>query len=177
MTIEQAMPSRAQEFRTGWPLVLSAMLGIGLGLSPVPFYTIGMLAPELVKAFGWSFGQVMAGLSVMTFTVMLVAPFTGLLADRFGVRWVTLGSVLAFGLSFMGFALNNGSLIQFYVTWAIMAAAGAGTLPMTWTRAVNGAFDSARGLALGLSLLGTGIFGYLVKPLTAWLIVELGWRE
>ncbi len=176
MTIEQAMPSRAQEFRTGWPLVLSAMLGIGLGLSPVPFYTIGMLAPELVKAFGWSFGQVMAGLSVMTFTVMLVAPFTGLLADRFGVRWVTLGSVLAFGLSFMGFALNNGSLIQFYVTWAIMAAAGAGTLPMTWTRAVNGAFDSARGLALGLSLLGTGIFGYLVKPLTAWLIVELGWR-
>ena len=106
--------SKLQEFKAGWPLVMAAMLGIGLGLSPVPFYTIGMLAPELVKAFGWNFGQVMAGLSVMTFSVMAVAPFVGLLADRFGVRWVTLGSVLAFGLSFMAFALNNGSLILFY---------------------------------------------------------------
>ena len=168
--------SKLQEFKAGWPLVMAAMLGIGLGLSPVPFYTIGMLAPELVKAFGWNFGQVMAGLSVMTFSVMAVAPFVGLLADRFGVRWVTLGSVLAFGLSFMAFALNNGSLILFYFLWFVLAVAGAGTLPMTWTRAVNGAFDSARGFALGLSLLGTGIFGYLVKPLTAWLIAELGWR-
>ena len=40
------------EFRTGWPVVLAAMLGIGLGLSPVPFYSIGMLAPELATR-GW----------------------------------------------------------------------------------------------------------------------------
>jgi len=164
------------EFRQGWPVVVAAMLGIGLGLSPVPLYTTGALAPHLAEAFGWGFGQIMAGLTVMTLTVLLAAPVVGMLADRFGVRPVALISVVLFGLSFMGFALSNGSLTLYYATWAVMAVAGAGTLPITWTRAVNNWFEARKGLALGVALLGTGLFGFLVKPLTAWLVAEFGWR-
>ena len=164
------------EFKQGWPIVLAAMLGIGLGLSPVPIYTTGALAPHLAQTFGWGFGEIMAGLTVMTFTVLIASPVVGLLADRFGVRPVALTSVVLFGLSFMGFAFSNGSLPLYYATWAVMAVAGAGTLPVTWTRAVNNRFETRKGLALGLALLGTGLFGYLVKPLTAWLVVEFGWR-
>jgi predicted MFS family arabinose efflux permease len=165
-----------QEFRRGWGVVLAAMLGIGLGLSPVPFYTIGMLAPELRKAFGWEFSAMMVGLPIMTLGVLIVSPLVGLLADRYGVRRVTLVSIVLFSLSFMSFALNKGSIELFYLNWALMAVFGAGTLPITWTRAVNNRFDLHKGLALGLSLLGTGVFGFLVKPLTAWLIADYGWR-
>lgn len=164
------------EFRQGWPIVVAAMLGIGLGLSPVPMYTTGALAPYLAESFGWGFGEIMAGLTVMTFTVLLAGPVVGMLADRFGVRPVALISVALFGLSFMGFALSNGSLLLYYVTWGVMAVAGAGTLPITWTRAVNNWFETRKGLALGVALLGTGLFGFLVKPLTAWLVAEFGWR-
>ncbi|MGX1802323.1 MFS transporter, partial [Brevundimonas naejangsanensis] len=101
------------EFRQGWPVVVAAMLGIGLGLSPVPLYTTGALAPHLAQAFGWGFGQIMAGLTVMTLTVLLAAPVVGMLADRFGVRLVALISVVLFGFSFMGFALSNGSLVLY----------------------------------------------------------------
>jgi MFS family permease len=109
--------------------------------------------------------------------VLVASPLVGLLADRFGVRRVALTSVVLFSLSFMGFALGTGSITLFYLNWAVMALAGAGTLPITWTRAVNNRFDVHKGLALGLSLVGTGIFGFLVKPLTAWLIAEHGWRS
>jgi predicted MFS family arabinose efflux permease len=175
---DQAAPASHSyaEFARGWPVVLASMLGIGLGLSPVPFYTIGMLAPELHKAFGWEFGAIMGGLPVMTLAVLLASPAVGLLADRFGVRRVALTSVALFALSFMGFALGTGSITLFYFNWALMAVLGAGTLPVTWTRAVNNHFEVRKGLALGLSLLGTGVFGFLVKPLTAWLIAEHGWR-
>jgi len=171
-----AAQAGSQEFRRGWGVVLAAMLGIGLGLSPVPFYTIGMLAPELHKAFGWEFSAMMVGLPIMTLGVLIVSPLVGLLADRYGVRRVTLVSIVLFSLSFMSFALNNGSIELFYLNWALMAVFGAGTLPITWTRAVNNRFDLHKGLALGLSLLGTGVFGFLVKPLTAWLIADHGWR-
>jgi MFS family permease len=164
------------EFRQGWPVVLAAMLGIGLGLSPVPFYTIGVLAPELAREFGWGFGEIMGGLSVMTFAVLVASPLVGLLADRYGVRPVTLMSVVLFSLSFMAFALGTGNIVLFYVTWGVMAVAGAGTLPITWTRAVNSWFEERKGLALGLSLLGTGLFGAAIKPFTAWIIEEHGWR-
>ena len=164
------------EFRRGWPVVLSAMLGIGLGLSPVPFYTIGVFAPVLAKQFHWGFGVIMAGLTINTVSVLVVSPVIGVLADRYGVRKVAIISVVLFGLSFMVFALGNGLLTLFYITWALMAVGGSGTLPITWTRAVNSWFDVRKGFALGLSLLGTGLFGFLIKPITVWLIAEVGWR-
>ena len=164
------------EFKRGWPVVVASIFGIGLGLSPVPFYTIGMLAPELNKAFGWEFGAIMTGLMIMTFGVLIASTVVGHLADRFGVRRVALISTVLFALSFMAFSLSNGSIVLFYVNWAVMALLGAGTLPVTWTRAVNNYFDARKGLALGLSLIGTGIFGFLIKPITAWLIATYGWR-
>lgn len=164
------------EFGKGWPVVLSAMLGIGLGLSPVPFYTIGVLAPELAREFGWGFGQIMTGLPIMTMAVLVASPIVGFMADRFGVRPVTLISIVLFALSFAAFALMNGDILFFYLNWGIMAAFGAGTLPITWTRAVNTWFEERKGLALGLSLLGTGLFGAAVKPFTFWLVEDFGWR-
>ncbi len=164
------------EFRGGWRVVFASLVGIGLGLSPVPFYTIGMLAPELAKQFHWQFAQIMGGITIMTGTVLVAAPVVGLLADRFGVRRVALVSIVAFGVSFCAFAGTAGSLPLFYANWALIAVAGTGTLPITWTRAVNNRFEIRKGLALGLSLLGTGLFGFLIKPVCAWLILHFGWR-
>lgn len=164
------------EFRDGWPVVTSAMLGIGLGLSPLPFYTIGILAPELAKEFGWGFAEILGGLPIMTFAVLVASPAVGLIADRIGVRTVALASLFLFGLAYAAFAFGNGDIRLFYLTWGVMAFVGAGTLPVTWTRAVNNRFDVRKGLALGLSLVGTGLFGFACKPYTAWLVEEFGWR-
>ena len=170
------MQTGKEEFKRGWQIVLASSLGIGLGLSPVPFYTIGMFAPELAAEFGWGFGDIMTGITVMTLTVLLSSPLVGGLADRFGVRPVILASIALFSLGFATFALGNGSLLLFYFSWGLIAAVGAGTLPITWTRGVNLWFEKKKGLALGLALVGTGVFGSLLKPLTAFLIAELGWR-
>ena len=164
------------EFRKGWPIVLASMLGVGLGLSPLPFYTMGLLAPQLASAFGWGMGQIFFGITITTFMVLWAGPLAGWLAQRYGARPVALGSLLLFGLSFMAFALGDGSLTQYYLTWAAVAVLGAGTLPITWTRGVNAWFEARKGLALGLTLMGTGLFGIVAKPLTAWLIASHGWR-
>ena len=164
------------EFRSGWPVVLSAMLGIALGLSPLPFYTIGVFAPHLAKAFGWSQGQIMGGLTMTTLMVLWAGPVVGWLATRWPVRRVAIGSLVLFSFAFMALGLSSGSLVQYYLTFAAIAVLGAGTLPITWTKAVNHRFDRAKGLALGISLMGTGIFGFFSKGLTAWLIARFGWR-
>jgi MFS family permease len=164
------------EFRRGGGVVLSSLVGIGLGLSPLPFYTLGLFAPYLAKAFHWNQATIMSGLLVMTVLIVLMGPLIGWLADRYGVRRVTLVSVVLFGVSLLGFALQDGSLSRYYLTWGVMAAVGAGTLPVTWTRAVNGWFDHRKGLALGLALIGTGVAALLLKPYTAWAIDAFGWR-
>jgi MFS family permease len=152
------------------------MIGLGLGLSPLPFYTIGMFAPELAKAFGWSFSAMMFSVTVQSGVVVASGPVAGFLLDRYGARAVALVSVPLFALAYMSLALANGSLAIYYGQWVAMSVVGAGTLTATWTRVINGWFDKYRGLALGVASSGTGLTAFLVKPLTAWLIGSYGWR-
>ncbi len=168
--------SAYSEFRIGWPVVISSMLGIAFGMSPLPFYTIGVFAGPLAGEFGWGIDKVLSGLAVFTLAAMIASPLIGSLSDRLGVRRVALTSVFLFSLSFMAFALNNGSLLLYYVLWALLAFCGAGTLPMTFTRAISNRFHHKRGLALGVALIGTGVSGALAKLFAAWVMAEAGWR-
>jgi MFS family permease len=164
------------EIPQGWLVVVSAMFGVAVGLSPIPFYTIGMFAPELSHAFGWSFAALMGSIAIQSGTVILVSPLAGAAVDRFGARPIALGSLVLFGLCYMSLALTPGSLWVFYAQWVVMSVLGAGTLSGTWTRVVNGWFDRNLGVALGLASTGTGFAGFLLKPLGLWLIKDFGWR-
>ncbi len=169
-------PSGYGEFKRGWPIVLASLLGICLGLAPMPFYTIGIFAPHLAAEFGWSIGEIMGGITITTVMAIWSVPLAGVLAERLGVRRVALASQVLFAFAFMAMALSNGSLLLYYFTWCLIAVLGAGTLPITWTKAVNQWFDVRKGLALGVSLMGTGVFGIFCKPLVTWMIEGFGWR-
>ena len=100
----------------------------------------------------------------------------GLLVDKVGVRKVAISSVLAFSLSLMLHAANPGSYTYFLAMWVVVAVCGIGTLPITWTRAINHWFHDCRGLALGSALVATGLFGIIAKLYVAGLIDAYGWR-
>ncbi len=170
------MASKYAEFKFGWPVVFASAIGIGLGMSPLPFYTIGVFAAPLVAEFGWGYDQVFLSLAVFTLAAVVASPATGYLADRYGPRRVALISLVLFSLAFMSFSLMNGSMFMWLATWGLLAVCGAGTLPITWTRAVIGWFFEKRGLALGFALIGTGLFGILAKQYAFFLINLVGWR-
>lgn len=169
-------PTQLLDSARGWVVVAAAMVGVALGLSPLPFYTIGMFAPELSREFGWSFASLMGSLAVLSIVVMGSSPLAGFAVDRYGARRVAIISMFLFGLTFMSLSLSGGSIWVYYGQWVIMSVVGAGTLSGTWTRVVNGWFDKHRGLALGVASCGTGITGFLIKPFAAYLIQDHGWR-
>jgi MFS family permease len=150
------------EFRRGWMALLAAFIGNALGAGTLGFYSLGVLAPELHAQFGWGTGAIAGGLLVMTLTTLIVSPFAGLL-DRLGVRAVAATSTLLLALSFALFAALPLSLPLYYGLWALVATAGAGTFPMTWSRLINQSFQRRRGLALGISFVGSGLTGFLLK--------------
>ncbi len=170
------MQSRYKEFSFAWRVVLASALGIGLGLSPLPIYTLGVFAGPLSQEFGWGVDKVFIALLVTTICALLLSPVIGLIVDRVGARKVVLPSVLGFGVGLMLLGLNPGSFPLYIATWVVIGVLGVGTLPITWTRVINNWFSECRGLALGLALVSTGISGICAKFWVAYLIGAFGWR-
>lgn len=170
------MTTKYSEFKYGWPVVVASLFGIALGMSPLPFYTLGLFIGPYGAEFGWRVDQVLMAFTVFTLAALVLAPLVGYIADRVGVRLVVLISIPTFSLGIMAMALNNGSLTFYLFLWGLLATLGIGTLPITFTRAVNRWFRDSRGLALGIALIGTGLSGFLAKLLVAWLIPLVGWR-
>jgi MFS family permease len=109
--------------------------------------------------------------------VVLTVPFVGGLADRIGVRKVAIGTLALFGLCFAALAFTPASLLGFYLLWILLGALGGGSTPVTWTRAVNAWFVYNRGLALALTLMGTGLTAAFLPSFATWLIEQYGWRQ
>ena len=164
------------ELRRDWRLLAACTVGFGMSLSGIPFYTLGVFVDPLHAAFGWSVSAIQFGLTISYLTTMATMPAYGWLADRVGARPVALASLTLLGLAFMALGLQRGQLWTFYLNWFFIALFGTGTLAITWSRALTQAFRAGRGLALGLSLLGTGVIGIVGPPITRALIDGVGWR-
>lgn len=167
----------AVEFRRGWPVLVAAALGTAFGASPIPFNSAGPFTKPLAEEFGWGRGDIQLALFWFTAAVVLTVPFIGGLADRIGVRKVAIGTLALFGITFAALAFTPASLFAFYLLWVLMGALGGGSTPVTWTRAVNSWFVHNRGLALALTLMGTGVTAAFLPSFATWLIEHHGWRK
>ncbi len=164
------------EFGRGWKVLVASLLGVAFGASPLPFNTIGFFIDPLQQEFGWSRTEISFGVTIYGMLAAFLAPLFGWLADRYGVRRVALGSLAIFGLTFASFAIIPGELWAFYLVWLMIGLFGIGSTPVTWSRAVNLWFFRQRGLALGITLVGTSISAMILPFLTTNFISEFGWR-
>jgi len=164
------------EWKASWPIVLASFVGIALCLSPLPYYAAITIGPEFGKEFGWSRVDIQSGFMFMTAGVLIGAPIAGGLTDRFGTRRVLLPSILALGVMTAAFGLMNANPIIYFSIFYLVAVLGAGTLPLTWSKAIVNNFKDSRGLALGIALTGTGIYGLLAPPFIRSVIDAGGWR-
>jgi predicted MFS family arabinose efflux permease len=165
-----------REFSAGWKVLLAAMVGNAFSAGTLATYSIGILGPALAQEFHWGSGVVNGGYLTLAIATLMAAPLAGMLADRIGVRAVALGSALILAPTYMAFAALRGSVSAYLLMFAAVALLGSGTLPLTWSRALNNRFEANKGLALGLSLFGTALSGSLLKPYLFALVDRGGWR-
>jgi MFS transporter, OFA family, oxalate/formate antiporter len=164
------------EFAKGWRPLAAALIGVACGASPIPFNVLPLVLGPVTNEFGWSFAEAAAGVTIFGIIASLLAPVFGGLADRFGVRPVAIGSLLAFAVTFASFYLLPGSLNGWYLFWALLGIVGIGSTPVTWSRAVSMWFSKNRGLALGIMLLGTSLSALVVPQIAQRAIDAFGWR-
>ncbi len=160
----------------GWKVVVASLVGVTLGLSALPFYTLGVFAGPIADEFGWSRADVQSGLLFSMIATVAFAGVTGWMIDRFGARAVALGAQVGLAVGLLLLAAQPGPAWVWKASWLVMAALSLGTTPLTWSRGIADWFAKARGKALGIALSGSGITAVIAPPVAMFAVDAVGWR-
>lgn len=169
-------PSTARgELKRGWPLLIAT--AAGASLAPLTVYTLGLFVEPLQAEFGWSRGFISSALTIYAFVSVLLAGPVGYIIDVFGPRRVALPGMVFFCLAIAALALTTQSQMSWWGLWFLVACGAILVKPTVWTAAIIGRFDSARGIALALTLCGGSITAMLGPLVAERLIADHGWRN
>lgn len=170
------------------PATLFARIGagfdavsIGLGITMtigygVLFYSFAMLAPEIMKSFGWSRSFVFGAFSLALLSGAVLAPVAGRALDRFGGR-----AVLCFGSILAGGALVLVSQAQtqwgFLAALVVVEAASAFVLYEIGFATLTQIHGRAARPAISAVTLIAGFASTIFWPLCGWLLTWMSWRD
>ena len=157
----------------GWWIVGASFL-TALCVGGVVFYGFTAFFEPIANEMGWSYTQISLAASLRGLEIGILAPFTGILADRWGPRRLIASGVVitAAGLALLS---TTTSLVMFYGAFALFAigmSACSFTVLMT---AVANWFRRKVGIASGIAICGFGFSGLLV-PVIVRLIAVYEWR-
>lgn len=164
------------EFSHHWPLVLVCAVGIGVGVSSLPFYTQGLFIEAWIADFGWSRAQASLGILGSTLALAAVLPFIGSIVDRYGLVTPVMISLLGLSVAYVLLGMFVQSIATFVMLAMLQAILGSASSPLAYTRAINTVFDKQRGLALGVALSGAGVAATFGPTLISNAIDTFGWR-
>ncbi len=140
--------------------------------------TIGGLSvfdESLLQTFGWTRGALKFR-DLLTLAIAgLIGPLAGALADRFGVRPLMAAGALVLALG-MALYARIGSVLHMYAIHVLFAVVLASCGLIVAVMLVSRWFVSRRGTALGITLVGTSLGGFVMPQVGAWLIESRGWR-
>ena len=159
----------------GWRIVAGAFT---TQLFIVGFFTYAasLLIPHLQQEFNVSLEQVMYGMTIGTFTGLLLSPIAGALVDRVSVRMLMVLGSLAFagGLALMA---RSTSITQ-YVWWfgITMTVSNCFGSMIPAAAVVSRWFTVNRGRALGIAAIGTSAGGAILPGILEYWLGDGDWR-
>jgi len=163
----------SSEFARLWPLAITASLGMSLAAS-MPIM-LGVMMVPIEREFGWSRALISSGSLIVSVLGLLLSTAAGYAIDRIGARRIGIAVVLGMSGTLMLLSTMTDTVWHWWILWGIygLAATATGTV---WLAPITARFDRQRGLAIALTLAGTGVSGTLL-PIIANHVLELyGWR-
>lgn len=159
----------------GWTVVGVAALAT---FTEVTFFNpvLGVFMPALTKDFGWGRTEISGVMTTGSLMGAFMSPVFGPWIDRYGGRMFVAGGALVMGVCLLLLSLVQ-NVWEFYVLYSIGRAMASGLVGLAATVTVSKWFVRRRGLAIGVTTLGTRA-GFAIMPIGVQVIISgWGWRE
>jgi MFS family permease len=157
----------------GWVIVTSAFLitFITCGVN----FSYGVFFLPIINEFGWSRGLASVVMLVAGLAYAATLPLTGILADRYGYKWVLAVSA---GCLSLGLILSSTitELWQLYIFTGLLVGLSISASFAIPVALVSLWFTRKQGLALGIATLGISLGTATIPVLISYMISTTGWR-
>ncbi len=163
------------ELRDGWPVILSAMLGILM--TNIHTYSLGMFIRPLEHDFGWTRADITVATGIGSAMGLVLYPIVGMAIDRIGARKLALPGVVVYCAALAGLGLTGPAIWSWWLAYAILTCGHMMASVSVWTSGVAGRFDKQRGMALGIAFVGGGICSGVMPSVANYLIHNFGWSQ
>ena len=152
-----------------------ALVGLAHGVSHFSQLLLAPLFPWLKDAFGVSYTELGALLTIFFVASSAVQTASGFVVDRFGPRPVLLGGLSLLGLAALGYASSTSYAML--AAWAVVAGVGNGVFhPVDYTLLNRKVHKSRLGHAYSAHGI-TGTLGWALAPaLMVPTALAFGWR-
>tara|TARA_R110000796_G_scaffold118968_8_gene233026 strand:- start:4412 stop:5707 length:1296 start_codon:yes stop_codon:yes gene_type:complete len=158
-------------------VVVAATVGNIVSTTPAVSAVFSLFLVPISTEFGWPRATVSGVLLLTAVMSAIIYPIAGRLSDRWGSRRVILFGNVMFAPAIAALALADGSILQFYLLFALVGAAGAIPSTPAYSKVISEWFDEKRGLMLGVAAgFGNGIGSTLMPILAGLMLVQFGWR-
>ena len=158
-------PSKMAPPQSRWLIMLSSFV-VMMTIS-IYQYSWFLFAFEIRAQRGWDLATTGITFTCFAYAATFVQPLSGIIADSYGPRKVSIVSAVLTGLGFI-FASSAGSPISLYLSYSI-GGLGVGVLYGISTACAVKWFPDKRGLATGFVVFGfgagTAIFNLLIEVL------------
>jgi MFS family permease len=165
--------STGAEWRAYWPLVVTA--GMGMALAAAMNTLLGVMIVPIEREFGWTRAEISSGALIVSVMGLLFAAIAGHAIDRLGARRVGIVVVTMMSGAIMLLATTTNNLWHWWLIWGVFAIAGTATATV-WMAPISSNFNKGRGLAIAVTLAGTGLSGALLPVAANYLVDHHGWR-
>lgn len=139
-------------------------------------YAFALFVVPWLTTFEAVRADVMMAVFVLQIGMGVISPFAGRLLDQYASSWLVVsgGILLAAGLALVSMASSLWQITVLYAT--IIPVAITLTGPLAAQTIITKWFHEQRGLAIGISAVGTSIGGFLVPILAGALLANSDWR-
>lgn len=151
--------------------LLVLMISNGLTITGITAFD-----PSLLAEFGWSRAVLKFRDLITLLLAGLMAPLLGVMIDRIGPKLLILAGSLLLAALYVAYS-HIHSIGQVYLIHigfaAVLVAAGLNVAVIM----VSQWFVAKRGVALGITLVGTSLGGVILPKLIVVMLPAMGWRE
>lgn len=159
-----------------WLILAAVAVASSFSLLTVMAALLPAITVYIEQDTGWTRTVVTGAVAMTVIAGAGLAPYIGAAMDRHGARIVILvgQSIVIIALGFLG--LFGDNILVYYVGFFVAGLATSALTPTTYMRVISQWFDGKRGLAMGLSALGSSLAAVAMPVVGAAISEQFGWQ-